>query len=75
MADGEKISEFNYFKRLREIFGLSGSVRPQGMKPGSDAEEPLWKTWNNCLWEQGYIPTAKLGNGRRQKFIVRKVNL
>ncbi|MGC1245514.1 MAG: hypothetical protein WA865_04820, partial [Spirulinaceae cyanobacterium] len=69
MADEEKISEFNYFKRLREILGLSGSGRLQGMKSGSEAEEPLWQIWNNWLWKQGYTPTAQPGNGRRQKFI------
>ena len=71
MADEEKISEINYFERLREIFGLlgNGHGRPLGMKPGSEAEEPLWKIWNNWLWEQGYVPSAKQGNGLRQKFI------
>ena len=68
MADEEKISEINYFKRLREIFNLSGNGRPLGMKPGGEAEEPLWQTWNKWLWEQGYVPSAQLGRGP-QKFI------
>jgi hypothetical protein len=61
MADEEKISEINYFERLREIFGLSGNGhgRPLGMKPGGEAEEPLWQTWNKWLWEQGYVPSAQ----------------
>ena len=68
MADEEKISEINYFKRLREIFGLSGDGRLQSMKPGSEAEEPLWQTWNKWLWGQGYVPSAQQGRGP-QKFI------
>ena len=47
MAEEEKISELNYFRRLQEIFGLSDARRPPGMESGSAAEEPLWKEWND----------------------------
>ncbi len=68
MANEEKISQLNYFKRLREILHLSGSLRPQGMKSGKEAEEHLWKTWNYWLWEQGFQPSAYPGRGP-QKYI------
>ncbi len=68
MANEETISQLNYFKRLREILHLSGSLRPQGMKSGKEAEEPLWKTWNYWLWEQGFQPSAYPGSGP-QKYI------
>jgi len=68
MANEDKISELNYFKRLREILNLPGSPRPQGMKSGKDAEEPLWKAWNYWLWEQGFQPSAYPGRGP-QKYI------
>jgi len=75
MAGDEDTSETNYFKRLRGILKLDGYddprlrgnlARPKGMKAG--AEEPLWKTWNHWLIDQGFIPTAKAGNGNK-KFI------
>jgi hypothetical protein len=36
------------------------------MEAGS--EEPLWKTWNQWLIEQDYIPTAHRGRTRADKF-------
>ncbi|MEQ9552354.1 MAG: hypothetical protein RIM23_22415 [Coleofasciculus sp. G3-WIS-01] len=68
MANEEEISQLNYFKRLREILPLPGSLRPQGMKSGKEAEEPLWKAWNYWLWEQGFQPSAYPGRGS-QKYI------
>ncbi len=63
MADEEKISELNYFKRLREILGLYGSGRLPGMKSGQAAEEPLWKDWNLWLMQHGFLPSAQRGRG------------
>lgn len=63
MADEEKISELNHFRRLREVLGLSGSGRPPGMEFGYAAEEPLWKSWNRWLMEQGFQPSAQRGPG------------
>lgn len=63
MADEDRISERDYFKRLREILGLSGSGRPIGMNCGHEAEEPLWKDWNQWLMQQGFLWTAQRGSG------------
>lgn len=69
MAETDKISELNYFKRLREVLGLSGVGRPPGMKSGEAAEEPLWKDWNRWLMEQGFLPSAKRGRGGSKTYI------
>ncbi|MEH2003061.1 MAG: hypothetical protein V7L00_30760 [Nostoc sp.] len=63
MAQEEKISETNYFKRLREILALPGSSRPPGMKLGYEAEEPLWQEWNRWLMEHRFLPSAQRGRG------------
>ncbi|MEH2260299.1 hypothetical protein [Nostoc sp.] len=63
MAQEEKISETNYFKRLREILGLPGFARPLGMKFGNEAEEPLWREWNRWLMEDRFLPSAQRGGG------------
>lgn len=68
MANDEKISELNYFKRLREILGVKGSSRPKGMKVGAEAEEPLWIEWNQWLLKEGFQPSAYPRNGP-QKYI------
>lgn len=61
MADEDKISKINYFSRLREVLGFSGSGRPPGMSSG--AEEPLWQDWNSWLREWGFQPSASRGLG------------
>jgi hypothetical protein len=38
------------------------------MPPGEKCEEPLWKVWNSWLLTQGYAPTARRGQGPREKF-------
>jgi len=63
MGEEEKISEKDYFKRLRETLALPGFHRPQGMKSGSDSEEPLWKEWNLWLMQQGFLVSAQPGSG------------
>ncbi|HEY9669971.1 MAG TPA: hypothetical protein V6D11_00820 [Waterburya sp.] len=69
MAETDKISELNYFKRLREVLGLSGVGRPPGMKSGEAAEEPFWKDWNRWLMEQGFLPSARRGRGGSKTYI------
>lgn len=66
MAEEEDISEMNYFERLQTLLDLEGEGRPSGMKPGRDAEEPLWNIWNHWLLEQGFEPTAQQGGGRNK---------
>lgn len=63
MADEERVSELNHFRRLREVLGLFGAGRPPGMEFGYAAEEPLWKDWNCWLMEQGFQPSAQQGRG------------
>ncbi|OYD89815.1 hypothetical protein CDG76_33985 [Nostoc sp. 'Peltigera membranacea cyanobiont' 210A] len=63
MAQEEKISETNYFKRLREILALPGFARPLGMKFGNEAEEPLWREWNRWLMEDRFLLSAQRGGG------------
>ena len=55
------IGEGNYFVRLRDILGLQGYGRPQGMQTGKQGEESLWMLWNNWLVKKGYVPTAHAG--------------
>ncbi|MEH1846590.1 MAG: hypothetical protein V7L25_16745 [Nostoc sp.] len=69
MAQEEKISETNYFKRLREILALPGFSRPPGMKSGNEAEEPLWREWNRWLMEHGFLPSAQRGRGGSTTYI------
>jgi hypothetical protein len=71
MANEEEISDSNYFKRLNQLLGVSvsyNSSRPQGMKCGSKAEEPLWKEWNSWLLQQGFQYSAYRGKAGN-KFI------
>lgn len=60
------IGESNYFIRLREILGLQGSGRLQGMPRGMQGEEGLWMLWNDWLVEKGWQPTAHGGEGARR---------
>ncbi|MBC6430970.1 hypothetical protein FM036_09085 [Nostoc sp. HG1] len=69
MAQEEKISETNYFKRLREILALPGFSRPPGMKFGCEAEEPLWQEWNRWLMEHRFLPSAQRGRGGSTTYI------
>jgi hypothetical protein len=38
------------------------------MPSGERCEEPLWKEWNSWLLTQGFAPTARRGQGPREKF-------
>lgn len=67
MAEDEDTSELNYFRRLREALNLPlDGGRPDGMVPGSEAEEPLWMEWNKFLQERGLLPSARSGEGPRK---------
>ncbi|MFG0243609.1 MAG: hypothetical protein ACF8R9_12555 [Phycisphaerales bacterium JB054] len=39
-----------------------------GMPAGGSCEEPLWREWNTWLLQQGFVPTARQGQGPRNKF-------
>ncbi len=38
------------------------------MPSGERCEEPLWRMWNSWLLTQGFAPTARRGQGPREKF-------
>lgn len=64
------ISETNYFKRLRMVFGLDidGRGRPAGLNPPG-IEERLWTNWNNYLLKKSYFPSAEPGQGIARRYI------
>ncbi|MDQ2808443.1 MAG: hypothetical protein M3Z04_16270 [Chloroflexota bacterium] len=63
-GEGE-IAAVNYFRRLREVLGLEPvEGRPVGLEPG--VEEPLWQQWSRWLQEQGYVASARRGEGPRK---------
>lgn len=65
MAEGEDISQTNYFSRLNEVFGFQGKQgRISGLETGK--EETLWKHWAKWLTHRGYFPTAESGEGTRK---------
>ena len=59
------VDETNYFVRLRDLLGLEGSGRPEGMPTGVQGEENLWLRWNDWLVENGWQPTAQRGEAAR----------
>lgn len=62
MAEGEEVSQTNYFTRLKEILMFSGeNRRPVGFEAG--VEDTLWKHWANWLTRRGYLPSAEAGEG------------
>jgi len=66
MGDVEEIDQTDYFRRLRQVFGLPVTEhgRPPGLAVG--AEAPLWKAWNAWLLRRGFIPTAREGDGPKR---------
>jgi hypothetical protein len=66
--DIKAIAENDYFKRLREVLGLSieDGGRPMGLLTG--IEERLWQIWNLWLIGNGWLPSAERGQHGR-KFI------
>ena len=59
--DEASIGEGNYFTRFRDLLGLQGDGRPEGMPTGMRGEESLWILWNDWLVKKGYLPTAHAG--------------
>lgn len=59
-ADETRVSDTNYFTRLREVFGFSGKGRPPGLQEAG-LEESLWETWKRWLIERGWVPSAEKG--------------
>lgn len=58
--DRGHIDEKDYFRRLRKLLGLEAiGGRPEGMKSGAEAEEPLWLLWNRWLGSVGFVSTAR----------------
>ena len=68
-TDTATISATAYFIRLREILGLTGGVepRPDGLQTG--IEEKLWQSWNSWLIGNGWLPSARRGQGTYDKYI------
>jgi hypothetical protein len=49
--------------------GYDQATRQQIRMPvGGACEEPLWREWNAWLLEQGFVPTARRGQGLRDKY-------
>ena len=64
MDEGEEFSSINYFGRFREVLELApGDGRPPGMLSGMEAEEPLWRNLVIWLQQQGFLSTARAGDG------------
>lgn len=62
--EDELIGENNYFKRFRQVFGLTEEQpgRPDGLKPAG-VEEQYWRRWNRWLASKGFVPSAERGKG------------
>jgi hypothetical protein len=62
MIGDERMTQTNYFQRLREVLGLPlDGGRPVGL---DEYEElPLWAEWNRWLQEQGFLFSAREGRG------------
>ena len=63
----ETILQTNYFKRLRQVLGLSDEEtgRPEGLLP-TGIEENLWHTWNRWLINNGWLHSAEHGQTNLQ---------
>lgn len=69
-TEDETILQTNYFKRLRQVLGLSEEEtgRPEGLLPAG-IEEYLWKIWNRWLIDNGWLHSAEQGQSNYNKFI------
>ncbi len=57
--------ENDYFRRLRALLDLEQKLgRPDGLHRGD--EEPLWVNWSRWLQAEGFVPTARPGEGARR---------
>lgn len=66
--EDERVSDTNYFTRLREVFGFTGKGRPPGLQQAG-VEEPLWETWNRWIIEKGWLPSADYGLDTVNRYI------
>lgn len=68
--ENETILQTNYFKRLRQVLGLSDEEtgRPEGLIPAG-LEEHLWLVWNRWLIDNGWLHSAEQGKSNYNKFI------
>ena len=68
--ENETIWQTNYFKRLRQVLGLSdeNAGRPEGLLPAG-IEEYLWKIWNRWLIDNGWLHSAEQGRSNYNRFI------
>lgn len=66
MGDDQEIDQADYFRRLRQVLGLSVADhgRPAGLAVGSEAA--LWTSWNSWLLQRGFLPTAYEGEGPKR---------
>src|SRR5215213_8265504 len=65
--EDERVSDSNYFRRFREVFGLIGSGRPSSLQPHS--EIPLWEDWNRWILQKGWLPSADYGPDTASRYI------
>lgn len=64
----DRVSDTNYFTRLREVFGFTGKGRPAGLQPAG-VEELLWETWNRWVIQKGWLPSAEYGLDTVNRYI------
>lgn len=64
----DRVSDTNYFTRLREVFGFAGRGRPPGLHPAG-VEEPIWETWNRWVIQKGWLPSAEYGLDSVNRYI------
>lgn len=66
--DEARVSDTNYFTRLREVFGFSGKGRPPGLQEAG-VEEGLWEEWRHWLIRRGWLPSAERGHDTVNRYI------
>ena len=69
-TEDETIAQINYFKRLRQVFGVPAEEggRPDGLQPAG-VEESLWQSWNWWLIQNGLLPSAEKGESTNYAYI------
>lgn len=69
-TEGDNISEINYFSRLRQVLGLDVNIagRPDGLNPAG-IEEYLWLEWNQWIIQNGWYPSAEMGESISYRYI------
>jgi hypothetical protein len=69
MADEEDREGNDFFTPLRDVFGLPGRGRPEGMRSGRESEEPLWNAWNFWLQVNGRLPSTRADSKGALRYI------